>query len=548
MRLNQSLVMWARPFHRRHAGGITAKGSSESRYSTRWFRWAFVSLLVLPGICFSRNPVALERDASQLLEDGRFLDALSIYEELTDSSLPVPWRARGFVQIGGIRSLFLDDLVGAERALKEAVELDPAGPMGARAHFKLGMVYHEQFRYGEAVTQFEQHLQLDPGGVNAPTAEFLARQCRGLIGTEPAVEKPHAEQPNIYKAVSSEIRVAVVRRTRSLTMGCEGGWKALPTDGDEAVEMSPGAVTVLREGSGLTVKGKKLQGAEFHFIPLGEDPLEVNGVPLAGEILVSTDGTDAVAINRVDIEEYLRGVVPKEMPASWSRTALEAQAICARTYALYQISKRRDYSFDLLSTVESQVYGGESARHPRADEAIAATRGKILLFDGEPALALFHSSSGGSTEDMENVWGSGLPYLKATPDPHSPSMEWDFSISLKDAERALERHSIHVGKLKRIRFEDTTESGRYEHVRVEGSKDTTVVRSNRFRLCIGSGAMKSTRLRDRLSKGKLVLEGTGFGHGVGMSQWGAKVMALNGASAAEILAFYYPGTVIGELR
>jgi stage II sporulation protein D len=518
-----------------------------------WFRRATVSLLILPGVCFSRNPVALDREASRLLEDGRFLDALSIYEELTDPALPIPWRARGYVQTGGILSLFLDDLAGAEDALIEAAELDPTGSIGARAHFKLGMMYHEQSRYAEAADQFDRHLQLEPGGVNAPTAEFLARRCRHLIGTLPVVEKPEPEQPEfeeqrVYEAVTREIRVAVVRGTRSIAVGCEGAWKALLVDRDEGVEMPQGAVTVLREGHGLKVKGKDLWDTEFRFIPLSDDPVEVNGVPLAGEVLICPDGRDALAINKVDIEEYLRGVVPKEMPASWSSAALEAQAICARTYAVYQISKRREYAFDVLSTVESQVYGGASARHPRSDAAIADTRGGILLFAGEPALALFHSSSGGFTEDMEAVWGSSLPYLKAKSDPHSPSMEWDYSVSLKDVGSALERHGISVGKLKRIQFEDFTESGRYEVVRLEGSKDTATVRSNRFRLCVGSGTMKSTRIHDRSSKGRLALVGTGFGHGVGMSQWGAKAMAAKGASAAEILAFYYPGTVVGELR
>jgi stage II sporulation protein D len=505
-------------------------------------------MFLLHGVCFSRNPVALGREASQLLDDGRFLDALSVYEELTDTRLPVPWRATGYLQIGGIRSLFLDDLIGAEQALNEAVSLDPEGPLGARAYFKLGMIYHEQSRYAEAAAAFDRHVELDPGGVNAPTAEFLAGQCRRLVGTEPVVEEPTAEERATYNAASKQIRVALVRGERSVTIGCKGNWKAIPANRNDAVEMAPGEVTVVPRGNDLEVKGHHLQDLVFHFLSLDDNPLVVNGVPLGGEVEIRLDGNDMLVINRVDVEEYLRGVVPKEMPASWPSAALEAQAVCARTYAVYQMAKRRDYAFDVLSTVESQVYGGEGAHHPRADEAIATTRERILLFEGEPALALFHSSSGGSTEDIETVWGSALPYLKATRDPHSPAMEWTITMSLKDVEGALKRHGIDVGTLKQIRFEDATESGRFTYVRVQGSRDSVVIRSNRFRLCVGSGAMKSTRVRDCSKKGNLALEGTGFGHGVGLSQWGAKAMAANGVSAAEILAFYYPGTVLGELR
>jgi stage II sporulation protein D len=127
-------------------------------------------------------------------------------------------------------------------------------------------------------------------------------------------------------------------------------------------------------------------------------------------------------------------------------------------------------------------------------------------------------------------------------------MKWQWSISFRDVERALERNNISVGTLREVQFEDASESRRFRYVRLRGAQDTVVLRSNRFRLCIGSGSMKSTRLHNKSSKGQLMLEGTGFGHGVGLSQWGAKAMAESGASAAEILAFYYPGTVIGTLK
>ncbi len=120
-------------------------------------------------------------------------------------------------------------------------------------------------------------------------------------------------------------------------------------------------------------------------------------------------------------------------------------------------------------------------------------------------------------------------------------------MSISDVERALGKRGIKVGRLRKISFEDKDGSGRYEKVKLEGTKGSVAIRSNRFRVSVGAGAMKSTRFEHGFKKGQLVVEGTGFGHGVGMSQWGARSMAAEGLSAEEILEFYYPGTVVGQL-
>jgi len=302
---------------------------------------------------------------------------------------------------------------------------------------------------------------------------------------------------------------------------------------------------VTYRGDELVVGSWKSSASHLTFASSGEDLLDVNGMRIPGVVRVVGAKGKLLVVNILGIEEYLRGVVPKEMPASWPGSALEAQAVCARTYAVYHKLRRRDYEFDLLSTVASQVYGG--AEHDaRADSAIARTRRRIVLFKGEPALTLFHSSSGGHTEDMDRVWGSGLPYLVAHEDPHSPANEWKLSFSKDDVSRSLSACGEVSKGIRTIEFVDKDASGRYERVKVIRSDGEALIRSDRFRGCIGAGTMKSTRIGVSAKGNTFTLVGTGFGHGVGLSQWGARGMAAKGATVEGIIEFYYPGTTLGR--
>jgi stage II sporulation protein D len=151
------------------------------------------------------------------------------------------------------------------------------------------------------------------------------------------------------------------------------------------------------------------------FLP-GTTPLEVDKA-YRGQIEVAVRGGKLDAINVVGLEQYLAGVVPKEMPSAWPDEALKAQAVAARSYALsHRLSGK---SFDLYADVRSQVYGGIPGEHPRATAAIEATKGQVLLWEGKPIDGLFHSTSGGATADAAEVFGKAVPYLVAAEDPHS---------------------------------------------------------------------------------------------------------------------------------
>lgn len=507
------------------------------------FLFLFIACAWRPS--WARDPNLVDREASELLEDGRFLEAMAAFEELTAETNPLPWRAKGHARMGGIMALFLDQMADAERALRRAVALDPKGPIGADAHFQLGMILHEQERYAEAAEEFEAFLSLDAVSVNGPTAEFLLSQCRRLAGRAPPAPKPEPPPSDGFRLSDDTIRVAILKNVGSVVLGCAGPWMCGESPRDSRT-LERGKVTVTGEGDELTVGTWRSKAAALTFAASGNELIDVNGMPVPGTVRISATKGKLLVVNVLGIEDYVRGVVPKEMPASWPGSALEAQAVCARTYAVYHKLRRRDYDFDLLSTVSSQVYGG-AARDARADSAVARTSGRILLYKGEPALTLFHSSSGGHTEDMDRVWGSGLPYLTAREDPYSPPNEWKLTLRNDETARLLSACGENTTTLRRIEFLNKDPSGRYQQVRIVRADGESVLRSDRFRGCIGPGTMKSTRVTVSAKGDVVALEGTGFGHGVGLSQWGARGMASKGAKVEEILAFYYPGATLGRM-
>jgi stage II sporulation protein D len=237
---------------------------------------------------------------------------------------------------------------------------------------------------------------------------------------------------------SRTVRVLVAERRPSLAVSRNGPWRAVdPTGGAPAVALTPGAgYRLTPAGSGVAVADAT--GAPVATFP-GAVDLEPTGAPGAvavdrrvyrGSLRVVPRGGTLDAVNEVDLEDYLAGVVPREMPASWgddAPAALQAQAIAARTYALAGVAPGRE--FDLYDDQRSQVYGGRAAEDQRTTAAVRATAGRVVTYGGRPITAFFFSSSGGRTEDGQNVFPgvANAPYLRSVADPFddsSPYHRW----------------------------------------------------------------------------------------------------------------------------
>ncbi len=255
-------------------------------------------------------------------------------------------------------------------------------------------------------------------------------------------------------------------------------------------------------------------------------------------------------IETLDVEKYLYGVVPLESPPSWPPAALQAQAIVARTYALQKRTLSR--AFDVVATDADQRYGGVTAEHPASSAAVDATRGQTLGFLGGPASVFYSACCGGHTADANELWGhAGLSYLRGVDDPYctaAPDYRWQRTLPLDRARAALADKL--AGSPQAAELDDPDDSGRPRTVTFRGDGGSVLALSvSDVRSRFGPDTVRSLWLReidfDRTQAVPLVvIEGSGRGHGVGLCQWGARGMALNGAGAAAILAHYFPGTAV----
>lgn len=264
-------------------------------------------------------------------------------------------------------------------------------------------------------------------------------------------------------------------------------------------------------------------------------------------------------IATIDLEDYLRGVLPLEMPANWPLEALKAQAIAARTFALFRKAERDRVGavYHLESDVMDQMFRHEQDLSPankaKIEAAIGSTRG-IVLKDrkAKPVAAYFHADCGGTTENAKAVWGNG-PSNGPVVDASCPVRSvWQAHLDIDEIGRRLEAKALKVAKRKLawLSTASKTDSGRVGVMKAvwrDGSE--TKVSGHEFRMAIGHDIIKSTRFEmDQKGGREVVFKGSGFGHGVGLCQWGARHMAQTGKSHEEILAHYYPSATLTALR
>ncbi|ERN39946.1 spoIID/LytB domain protein [Rubidibacter lacunae KORDI 51-2] len=262
-----------------------------------------------------------------------------------------------------------------------------------------------------------------------------------------------------------------------------------------------------------------------------------------GRVRLLGNASGVTAVNYVDIEAYLYSIVGAEMVASWPLEALRAQAVAARSYALYQRSQAHNQLFDIGTTTLTQVYRGVSSEATTTHQAADSTAGQVLTYDGTAILAAFHSSSGGHTEDVEDVWLTPLPYLRGVVDydQTSPEFQWTKTFSSGD----LTRRIGGVGNIQQFVPEQTTPRGRIVRAKIVGDLGTKQLSGEALRKALG---LKSTLFRVMPNGSQFYVTGRGFGHGVGLSQWGAFYLAQQGVSYQQILGHYYQNARLVQLE
>ncbi|MBX3149400.1 SpoIID/LytB domain-containing protein [Candidatus Obscuribacterales bacterium] len=253
--------------------------------------------------------------------------------------------------------------------------------------------------------------------------------------------------------------------------------------------------------------------------------------------------TRLTAINVIDLEDYLMSVLPSEMPSSWPREALKAQAIAARSYAIANLGKYRSKGYDVQATVMDQAYRGASAETIASNRAVSETNGIVMKHAGKVVPGFFHSSSAGHTDVAEHVWTKEVPYLKSVPDVDHKSkyVLWERKFPMTQIDGSLGKD---VGTVLGLFPVHRSPAGRVKNLLVIGTKGSTFVSGTAVRQMF---ALPSTNFNVLAYQDSYLFKGQGFGHGLGMSQYGARGLADHGYNAAQILTYYYKDVTFEQI-
>jgi stage II sporulation protein D len=273
----------------------------------------------------------------------------------------------------------------------------------------------------------------------------------------------------------------------------------------------------------------------------GSDGLfQFAGRAYRGYAYLIAQGSSLTLVNSLPVEQYVQGVLPSEMPSSWPLEALKSQAVIARTYAMSRLNQVGE--FDVCATERCQVYGGATVETYAGNEAVAATDGLIVAWNNKPAETYFSADSGGFTASSKEVWGKEIPYLTARPDPDSrwTGTDWTLTPSKSTIATAISRFAPRAGTYRSLRVISRGDSGRILKIEVVGTNATVKLEDkNAYGFARALGAKSS--LISVLSTAPLTISGSGNGHGVGLSQWGARGLAARGWTYEQILGYYYVG-------
>jgi len=212
------------------------------------------------------------------------------------------------------------------------------------------------------------------------------------------------------------------------------------------------------------------------------DTFKLNGYPYRGMLTFAVTGTTMTAVNVIGLEEYLYGVVPSEMPQSYEKEALKAQAVAARTYAMTKLGAHTGSGYQLCDGTNCQVYKGYSNEAASTTAAIDATSGEVACYNGSPIEAVFSSSTGGYTENSENVWWATVPYLRAVPEiAEYGDNTWKRELTLDELTELLETKEAGIGKAKDIVITKLSTGGRVQELQIVGTKGTKTLNKETLR-------------------------------------------------------------------
>jgi stage II sporulation protein D len=280
------------------------------------------------------------------------------------------------------------------------------------------------------------------------------------------------------------------------------------------------------------------------------EALVVNGQRFRGDLaFIKKKKGEFSVINYIDIEDYIKGILYHEASHYWPMEALKVQAIVSRTYALYQQEKSALLDYDVTRDIYSQVYGGRYSERERTSRAVLQSKGLVLTYLDKIFPTYFHATCAGHTEDASVLWDINLLPLKGVVCDfcrQSPHFNWHCVLTLRDIAEKLSESGRKAGLINNISISSRDNSGRVLNLKIFSDRKDINISAKDFRNIIGPNVIRSTNFTVEVINGDVVFEGFGWGHGVGLCQWGAYFMAKEDYSAEEILRYYYPGAQLSS--
>ena len=345
------------------------------------------------------------------------------------------------------------------------------------------------------------------------------------------------------------IRVAVVRADPRIDLQIHGRFAVFALQTGNLIQqgrrLPPTAIRAIPQGLAFGNDIWPIPGVRIE--PESHGAISLNGKRLRGTIeIVRQSDLTLLVVNHVSLEDYLRGVLSKEAPDYWPLEALKAIAIAARTYAVYQRFTKEVVPYDVTGDVMSQDYGGKTAEKSGTTRAVKTTAGWIVMYQGQLFPTFYHSTCGGITEHARVMGKFDIPPLRGgvacTLCLASPFYRWQRRLTKEDVAWALRNSSFgSIGVVSTVSVTKRTTSGRAEEIQIVGAQRTLRLSGYDFRSLFGFDRIRSPLFAVTPIENAFLIDGHGWGHGVGLCQWGAAELARRGFSAAEILAVYYPG-------
>jgi stage II sporulation protein D len=360
-------------------------------------------------------------------------------------------------------------------------------------------------------------------------------------------------------AAQTQVRVLVAAHLAQAVVAAAGGLDIRPYEAGAEPLLTPEVTTVIDvrpQSAGLLLAGSVQTPAELLISPLAGSTLTLDGLPYRGSMLIVRESDAALrVINLVDLEKYLYSVVGSEVNADTPPAALQAQAIVARTYAVARLGSHEDLGFDLHAGDLDQAYNGVSAESESVVDAVDATRGVVMVWGNHLVNAYYSACDGGFTSDGGEL-RDPEPYLQAVRDPYcpfSPYMAWTADVPAQPlVDQLVAAGAVPKGlagaSLTGVRPGATDDSGRLVAINLVTRDRIVTVAATEFRSAAGTRIVKSTRIQSLSYGGGIIhVTGSGYGHGVGMCQLGARGMAQDGLGVYAIINFYYPGVLLTQL-